>query len=443
MMERHSWCYLYFVGLFACSGAGISGSGGSAPTTGGGGPWLHWNLDARPIRVAGSHDAAFVALIPGLSSVELLQAPAGRFVAATLPRPPSHANASCQGYPTALEVLDLTGDGIEDVLVIDPGCQHWVAVGSPSGLFEPRDLVAMVPALPGFRQIAALDVDADGDHDLIAATSYRLILVEQTVPGTWAPPLVEEFPLPQVTDLITRPFAVLPAVRPEEPHRLAFQRGEFIDVFPLVSAMGHPMLGTPSALRLEAAPGPSPWAAYDLWTETAALQDCGIDVLAAALVSPRDGPKSARRLQALHLGGATYRATTWLPDLDVTTFVTLPASDTASILVAVIGVQDGHDFLTLLRSRDCAAPEVLRTEPIDFAWRTIDAPPDASEPQLPRGRGVKVIGYGNEANGIQMIHYDGFDVRTFGLEPSTGWAINSHIEHIHGERLDTVWTKPR
>jgi hypothetical protein len=148
------------------------GGGGSAPTT---------TADARPAPDAAPSPDAPPAPDARLLPDAAIQATCAETRAAHLPRPPASFTAiqiaTAASYPTQAAVLDVTGDGREDVVLVsfDP-TKHRVG---ETRVFENDGNATFVEitatALPGgfvpdgARRVLVADLDGDGKDDLYVA----------------------------------------------------------------------------------------------------------------------------------------------------------------------------------------------------------------------------------------------------------------------------------
>ena len=74
-----------------------------------------------------SGSPGFVATITGLSTVEILTVRSGAFQATPLQAPPIAQSACAVRTPVAACVVDVNGDGLDDIAISDP-CGNWVAL---------------------------------------------------------------------------------------------------------------------------------------------------------------------------------------------------------------------------------------------------------------------------------------------------------------------------
>jgi hypothetical protein len=97
------------------------------------------------------------------------------------------------GAPNAAAVVDLTGDGLADVLVADGVFVHSrllllaQAPGQPGALLPP--VPVPVGSGHGFRDLAVADIDGDGRPDLVLAGYDSVALLYQQAGGGFATPV--------------------------------------------------------------------------------------------------------------------------------------------------------------------------------------------------------------------------------------------------------------
>jgi hypothetical protein len=280
--------------------------------------------------------------------------------------------------------------------------------------------------------VDSVDVDRDGDQDIVFAMPSRIVLVEQIAAGQWASPIRYEANVPQVTLMITRPaFAWRESDSPD--NHLVLQRGALFDRIALESRAGRLAFALPTSLEREGVPDRR--EAFDQVVETPELARCGVDALAAELVEPDAAEGSARRLVALRLARTSYNSTQWLPDVDTVAFAVHPANFAGSRLISVIGKRDGRLEFSVLRTTGCAAPERLGSATIEFNWRTVELPGNEGQP-LERRRAMRVVGFGSEATGVGLVHYDGFTVHRFFASAASQWSGTEQSVVLHNTRRD-------
>jgi hypothetical protein len=140
---------------------------GSGKDEMGGGALLPWAVAQALLDSDGSRFATVaVAKDQPVRIVELTTGvPAFHTVGAPI------SSGQCDPFPTALAgPWDVDGDGLDDFLVLDPGCGNWIGLQRPDGMYESVPWESQLSPLTVRHYVEVLDLDGDGSGEVVVST---------------------------------------------------------------------------------------------------------------------------------------------------------------------------------------------------------------------------------------------------------------------------------
>jgi hypothetical protein len=420
----------------ACTGPNPPSNivGGPAPVKTAG-TLVYPNNDLHQIPIPGQ-SVAFVASTVGLSTVELVHEEDGGFEALPLVSPPIE-NADCSvRTPVATAVGDVNADGLEDVLVSDP-CGNWVSVASSTGDFSSRPWTNVLPTIFAYPFLEALEASAT--TLIIAGTESDLVQLAGTH-GSWSGPSSLSLPFPylssQVTDLIGGPVSY-----DAGSEVLLVQSYQRLLEFPFDVTEGGIITSQPTILGQALQAGYLvPFEAFD-HLAALTLPTCDPVMVGVGLFSMAAGP-FPRTLQRVLVHPASFETEQIQTALDsITTLSVVTRESEGYALLLLLGSKGQQNMLDLWRY-DCAGFTELTQLPIEFDWRTPPAPLFGGSGSVVKTEGVKLVAVDLGAE-IDFIHYDGYDVRVFGVsQQGTGWVAVERKYSVHQTRGDLAFGSP-
>lgn len=420
-LARLRSCLLVYCAASSCSDAKISV---------GGGPLVAFNSYVEPIELA-SGELAYAAIVPGLRSVEILRRSGDTEIQTEVLAPPQEIDGSVDPpYPVAMTVADVSGDGVKDVLVFDPalGREPWLALGRLGGSFQGVRWTEYLPRLGVWHQLTSTILDSSGRQGIVVAdrSPNKVIVVGEAVP-TWT--IVADSRA--MGDFLPY-FLARPAVVFSSEGWLAFQAvNERIVRIALTGAE----TGSTSELRQVDPQYLIPFMGFDHLTPVE-MPGCGAVALGVGLLPPQAGP-IPRSLQIVHFGETTFTAKEIPTNVNVTTLAAVRRSR-GGYLVAVIGGQNGGNVMLVGLLDECGNRfDTLGFGAIEFSWRAIGPPPGHTEP-LNKYDGI-ILPAREIEGGLELLHYDGFDVRILTAIAADAWVPRVRKIKVHEKRTDTSW----
>lgn len=380
----------------------------------------------------------FVSQELGLSNVEVLdEQPDGGFAASILSPPPLDGSAS--RVPIGLAVYDVTGDGLEDVLVSDTA-GNWLAIGGSDGSFASVDAETMFGSFDPTPELAFLSGDGIGILTGGLTTSFQLELSAAST-GSWSPPLEVSLPGPWLNVGVTPQVIGLADLDAGAP-LLAFAGASQLDGFALADAGSAPITSTGTWKQASLfGPYVDAFDAFD-HLQVLPLAGCGPTALGVGVFAgnPAGVP---RQLEQLAFGSSTYSVQEISTSFDVDTLAVVPDSNGGAVVGVLGEANEGGDggVFAAYRLTSCNAWLPLAITSTDFDWRSASA-------SVSKNDGVQLLGVdgGTSANGAEryrFIHYDGFNVRIWEADVLDGTSptvmLSFDESAVHAERSDVAF----
>jgi len=403
----------------------------------GGGPLVAFNSYVEPIKL-GDGEPAYVAIVPGLQAVEVLRGSVERGFRAEVVAPPAALDGVGVPFPVAMTTADVSGDGILDILVFEPRSEPpydsrepWLALGRADGGFMAVVWTDYLPRVTVYHQLTAVTLDASGRPGVVVADQgAKNVVVLHEASRKWTY-LIESLVGYNHAPFVTRPAVVFPSAE-----WLGFQVLGSIARIPLSG----PDTGQVALLKQLPSDYLIPFEAFDPLIPLE-MAGCGAIALGRGLFLQEAGavPPSLQVLRVQESDG-TFTAKEAMTGVEVTTFVPIRRARDGAYLVGIIGRAQGMDMMQVASIDRCGEGlRILGSAPIDFSWRVIDAPPEHTDP-IPRLRGV-ILAAREIEGGLEVVHYDGFDVRIFTATEADSWTPRTHRFSLHQRRTDASWSK--
>ena len=398
----------------------------------GGGPLLHWNSDLRLIR--SGVGASLLAVVVGLTNVEVLTLGEGSVTALALAPPDPDGEECGRRFPITAEAGDINGDGMDDVLVFDPSCYgNWVGIARGDGTFATRRWGDVLPEFPTNPFLFMSDLDLDGKREIISANS-RGVFGLGNAGGVWRRFSGASFPgPPNLAETSTTAIAIGMNVPPS---MLVFQRGEYLDFLPVLGSGAEMSLGAPIPRPQTPTRYLKPFMGYD---HLVPVPGCDATAIGVGLFDRTVG-EVPRRVQLINVYSETHKAEEFNVGIDVVAAVLVPRPSRSDAIVGLIGrAGDGHRFV-VTRLADCSTFTKAADWPVEFDWRAVESPQGYSERQVPKQLGVRMVGLAShDGSTVDFIHYDGYDLRRFRASESGTWTLLHSRFALHADRKDLAW----
>jgi hypothetical protein len=441
MRSRAVYLFAALVAQPGCSGnpAANSASNGvgtvsshSGTVQQGAGTLVYPNVDLRVFPAKSPTTFAFAASVVGLTTVEVIREQNAIFKATPLTAP---TVADCPARtPVAIAIADADLDGHPDALVFDP-CGNWIALNIDS---DPVVGSAWSDVLPAMTTYPFLDLLQWPDQQHIfgaADLGGSLITLSDS---RWTGPETVELPIfgTQATALFAKASGLTSAGSED----ILAQGHQQMAALP-VSTDG--TVGDPTVLKQSLQP---PYLVpFDGFDALATVTDaaCGTFALGVGILSPYSG-SFPRTVQLLKFGQGTFGTTEIATGYDdITTIAVVPRAAEGDAMVGVYGTRGGDTIFGLWQVTQCSEATELAETPIEFDWRTPSAPGFGSNgPNVPKTNGVKIAA-AVVGDGLEFVHYDGFDVRVVRASSSTGgWDLTEEKHVIHEDRQDLSFATP-
>jgi hypothetical protein len=411
------------------------GGGGQAALHTGAGTSIYRRNSIVPLRDTLDGSAMrLVVQVLGLSDVEILEEqPTGDFTAAAVPAPPIDAGTA--RIPIGLAASDVTGDGIEDILVMDT-VGNWLARGVVDGTFAATDVDPRMRSFLATPELAFLSPGDGGD--VLVGSLIGSFEVETRAPGAaWAEPVNVAVPWPWIDTTVSPQFVAIEPVGGDS--QLVVAGAARLNLFDMSRGV-HGSITNLGALTQAAvfAPYVAPFDAFD---HLQMLSLAGCDASAVGVGVFANNPAGVpRQLERLALSSTTYTIREISTPFDVISVGVVDGPD-ADAIVGVIGEQGSSSVFAAYRVSDCDTWTPLGTVPTDFAWRS-------PSPEVPKTDGVQMFGVQTmapaaDANQYRFLHYDGYDVRVWDIEVTNAQppiaSFSFKKMSIHGERKDLAF----
>ncbi|WP_438040972.1 hypothetical protein [Sorangium sp. So ce128] len=397
----------------------------------GGGPLIHRSVDLAWLP---ARKAAFVTAVHGLQTVEIVTLEPGPAITA-LSAPDQ---GGCKRFPVALASHDVNADGLDDVLILDPACGNWIALGQQGGGFGPAAWEDVLPALPPNPYLYAIPIPGE-ERPAIVSSNEGAIAVAR-FRGAWER-IDLSFLMPYMSSLHASDILAATAPLDAGGIEVAFQRGEFLTMLALTPASAAAAASSIEAridVPQELIGALKPHIGYDHLTSFVP-DGCELFALGVGLYPPEAGD-APRRVHALRRAGGSFVAEQLPLSCDVTTFAVVHGGDGLEPVLGAVERCGDDGVFELARIVGCGERvEVLSQAKIEFNWRGAPAPPSYSRPTLPRTSGVRLIADRPAPTRVRFVHYDGFDLRVFTAEDGDGWTIRSTKTSMHNDREDVSW----
>jgi len=379
----------------------------------------------------GSGDGGAVRLaaqVLGLSSVELLEeGPPGIFTPRALQPPTS--DAAGPRAPLGLVVLDLTGDGLDDVFVADSQ-GSWLAEGQPDGGFLAG---ADPPWTASFTAVPDLAIGQAPNGAVLVGGWDEALELTFLGPANGAPgaPLQVSAPWGLNVQITPRVVAAGSAAVPASRFLLAG------DAQLAAYDLGDGGVPTAPASIMTQSQIHAPYLVpFDAFDHLAPLSASGCDPSAVGVgVFANASAGVPRRLEQLAFHDGSYDVTEIDSAFDVVTFAVVAGSSGES-LVGALGMQGSSAVFAVYHVAACNQWSPLATVPTDFDWR---APSQA----VPQNDGAQILGLSVPGTArARFLHYDGYDVRSWDVEVSSVQPPTADVffqkTSVHATRSDVA-----
>lgn len=425
----------WFLGVTALVLLSCGSSGEPSKIAAGGGIMIYPNVDIAQVR-GDDEPRVVAAAVIGLSTAEVLvrRDEVWDVEALCPPTAPDCDTALCA--PVALTIADVDFDAKDDLLVFDTDCGNWIVpdIAGPSRIALRWDQV--VPDAGPDYTLLGQDLNSDGRDELIQANPDRVVVTAYH--DEWSISYAYPTGWPRMNHMRATQL-VLPVSRlASEEQVLVLQRGTVMQAHPLRWNESE-LLGDPELWEQQELEHLKPYSGFD-HLSAVSFQDCDVFALGIGLFESTAGPVP-RELQLLRQTAGGYSAETLPTIAEVEHFVVLRSLSGERYFVVVFERQgSGEAVLELGELTACGEWETVDSFELEFDWRTIDNPPEFKEPRYPKSFGVKFASWlSDDERSIDLVHYDGFAVRSFTLELADDeWRLRSTSQVIHDRRADLV-----
>lgn len=395
---------------------------------------IYPNVDIAQVR-GDDEPSVVAAAVIGLSTVEVLTNRGEVWEVEAL-CPPATVNCdTTRCAPVAITIADVNLDAKDDLLVFDTDCGNWIVPdisGSQRTAIRWDDVLLDIG--PDYT-LFAQDLNADGLDEVIQANPLRVGITSYDEEWSVSYGYVDD-DRSRMNHMRTTQL-VLPVSQAPSEQMLVMQRGSIMQAHPLHWNESE-LLGDPVIWEQQDLEHLKPYSGFD-HLAAVSFRDCDVFALGVGLFESTAG-QVPRELQLLRRTTGGYSAETLPTSADVEHFIVLRSPPGERHFVVVFERQDGEEILELGELTACGAWHSLGSFDIDFDWRTIDNPKYFKEPRYPKSLGVKLASWlRDDERLIELVHYDGFAVRSFSLElDDEEWRLGSTTQVVHETRTDLV-----
>lgn len=417
------------LGLLSCSS-----SGEPSKLAFGGGIMIYPNVDIAQVR-ADDGPRVVAAAVIGLSTAEVLtrRDDAWDVEALCPPTAPDCDTARCA--PVALTIADVDLDAKDDLLLFDTDCGNWIVPDVASSSRTAVRWDRIVPDIGPDYTLLGQDLNSDGRDELIQANSDRVAVTAYN--DEWSVSYAYPMGWPRMNHMRATQLVLPVSRRASEDQVLVLQRGTLMQAHSLQWTESE-LLGDPELWDQEDLEYLKPYSGFDHLTGIS-FEDCDVFALGIGLFESTAGPVP-RELQLLKQTAGGYSAETLATIDEVEHFTVLRSPLGDRYVVVVFERRGGEAILELGELTTCGDWRTIDAFELEFDWRTIDNPPEFKEPHYPKSLGVKFASWlSHDERLIELMHYDGFVVRSFTLElEDDEWRLRSTSQVIHDRRTDLV-----
>jgi hypothetical protein len=333
-----------------------------------------------------------------------------------------------------MTVGDVNVDGLDDILVMDPACGNWVAVGEPDGGFRSGPWKEILPDLAPQFFLDIVNV-APRRPMVMTATEFWIAAVYRQDDGQWqnwerqyGEGFVPWLSFTHMFGIRNQSFVDV---------EVLFQRRSILKRFGLDASAGTLHVNQEQDLNEELyGVALRPHDGYDHFVGF--TQDaCDIVAFGVGLYPKSAGPLP-RKIVALRRMADGFVAQELSFDCDTITFGT--AARSSDVFVGALGRCGNQTTVQLGRLRDCGQDiEIVARRDVEFDWRTPPAPPYQTDPTLRRTDGIDLFMEALETGGARFTSYDGFTLRTIVAEEGSSWSMREETHQVHAKREDVAW----